>query len=206
MRRGETPLAPRPLDAAHARRAAVAAVLNPVDLPGYRAERYRFTRADRVVDLAYARCTGTRVASYLVREPGRVFTADGTRAHSSADVTRSAVEARREMAVIKGPRGRRCLQQLVAASYRRAGVRDVSVRVTAIPMTIPESDADFVYAIEGRGTKDGQEVGISAFLMGSLVGQTEVALSAFLGTHETTLTELNILMIAAVARVRGVTP
>lgn len=121
-------------------------------------------------------------------------------------MTRTPEAARAELAELRSTKGRRCVEVLAIDALRRAGARPTGVEVTPVPLSVPESDADVAYVVEARGVKSGREVGAIVMMLGSLVGQTEVSLSVRLGGRRVTFTEANILLIAAVARARELTP
>jgi hypothetical protein len=189
------------LSAAKAKVLAAAAVLTGADLPGYTAKAQTHDTSDDALDAKMAGCLGVTAPVYLTRNFGTAFSRGDLEVDSSADVATSEAAAKRELATMTASRTPGCLRSQLGASLAGLGLTVTSISAKPTSVTIPGSDAAFVYTMLVAGTVQGAKVEIRGYSAGTLVGQVEVGLSVFAppGTAFT-LEQVKTLLTKATAR------
>lgn len=196
-----TPVA---LTLAKAKVLAAAAVLTDADLPGYTTKAQTHDTTNDALDAKMATCLGVTAPTYLTRNFGTAFSKDDLEIDSSADVATSVADAKKQLADMTSNNAPACLKSQLTAALAGSGFTVTSFSAQPVSVTIPGSDAAFVYTIAIAGTVQGHNVKLRGFDAGSLVGQVEVGVSVVAPSATTyTLEQTTALLAKATERTRA---
>lgn len=183
---------------------AAAAVLTDADLPGYATNAQTHKASNDELDAKMATCLGVTAPTYLTRNFGTAFSKGDLEIDSSADVATSTADAMNQLAGMTSSKAPDCLKSQLTAALASSGFTITSFSAQHPSVTIPGSDAAFIYMIALTGTVQGRNVELGGFNAGSLVGQVEVGLSVFAPSATTfTLEQTTALLTKATERTKA---
>ncbi len=183
---------------------AAAAVLTETDLPGYTTKAQAHDASNDELDAKMATCLGVTASTYLTRNFGTAFSQGELEIDSSADVATSTADAKKQLADMTSSKAPDCLKSQLTAALASSGFTVTSFSAQHAPVTIPGSDAAFIYTLALTGTVQGRNIELRGFNAGSLVGQVEVGVSVFAPTATTfTLEQTTALLTKATERTRA---
>lgn len=196
-----TPVA---LTLAKAKTLAAAAVLTDADLPGYATNAQTHKASNDQLDAKMDICLGVTAPTYLTRNFGTAFSKGDLEIDSSADVATSTADAMKQLAGMTSSKAPDCLKSQLTAALASSGFTVTSFSAQHPSVTIPGSDAAFIYMIALTGTVQGRNVELDGFNAGSLVGQVEVGMSVFAPSATTfTLEQTTALLTKATERTKA---
>jgi len=191
------------LTLAKAKILAAAAVLTDADLPGYTTNAQTHDASNDELDAKMATCLGVTTPTYLTRNFGTAFSKGDLEIDSSADVATSTADAKKQLADMTSSKAPDCLKSQLTAALASSGFIVTSFSAKRGAVTVPGSDAAFIYTMALTGTVQGRNVELRGFNAGSLVGQVEVGLSVFAPSATTfTLEQTTALLTKATERTK----
>jgi hypothetical protein len=183
---------------------AAAAVLTEADLPGYTTRAQTHDASNDELDAKMATCLGVTASTYLTRNFGTAFSKGELEIDSSADVATSTADAKKQLADMTSSKAPDCLKSQLTAALASSGFTVTSFSAQHASVTIPGSDAAFIYTMALTGTVQGRNIELRGFNAGSLVGQVEVGVSVFAPPATTfTLEQTTGLLAKATERTKA---
>jgi hypothetical protein len=183
---------------------AAAAVLTEADLPGYTTSAQTHDASNDELDAKMATCLGVTAPTYLTRNFGTAFSKGELEIDSSADVATSSADAKKQLADMTSSKAPDCLKSQLTAALASSGLTVTSFSAQHASVTIPGSDAAFIYTMALTGTVQGRNIELRGFNAGSLVGQVEVGVSVFAPSATTfTLEQTTALLTKATERTKA---
>jgi hypothetical protein len=183
---------------------AAAAVLTEADLPGYTTKAQTHDASNDELDAKMATCLGVTAPTYLTRNFGTAFSQGELEVDSSADVATSPADAKKQLADMTSSKAPDCLKSQLTAALASSGLTVTSFSAQHASVTIPGSDAAFIYTMALTGTVQGRNIELRGFNAGSLVGQVEVGVSVFAPPATTfTLEQTTALLTKATERTKA---
>jgi hypothetical protein len=179
-------------------------VLTDADLPGYTTKAQTHEASNDELDAKMATCLGVTAPTYLTRNFGTAFSKGELEIDSSADVATSTADAKKQLADMTSSKAPGCLKSQLTAALASSGLTVTSFSAQHASVTIPGSDAAFIYTMALTGTVQGRNIELRGFNAGSLVGQVEVGLSVFAPSATTfTLEQTTALLTKATERTKA---
>ena len=193
--------APTPLTEERAAAVASASLLTEADLPGY-------TGAERVSDdtaatAALERCLGREAAATRVlaeaksQEISKGGDADAVQVQSETQVVKDAATAAADLAVLQGPEGARCLEDLFDAQIGTPGASTSEPLQVSTP---PGAQGAFGHALTITVTDGKRKATFPVEVVGAVAGSAEVQVSTFAVAEPLPAAERDRLLALAVER------
>ena len=142
--------------------------------------------------------------THTPRPAGTAYSNGDPATDPSADVAASIADATNQPGNRTSSTAPDCRKAQLTAAFAGSGFTVTSFSAQPVSVTIPGSDAAFVYTMAVAGTVQGRNIEVYGFSAGSLVGQVEVGVSVFAPSATTfTLEQTTALLAKATERTRA---